>query len=1075
MKRTQQWLVTALALAAAPLAWGQTAWTPATASQAKGTGPAHLSVYVGLPGGTAHRYARGAAKAATRGWTLALPDGGTIEVEGIQSQRHPNGDVTWSGWVREAGSQWPVLLTQGEHASFGSFDTPRGRYRLEGWDDSAWLVREDHPELDLPAIDHDAAPAPAGTAKAADPAPASAKADPATIDVLFLYTAGMAARYPGGAVTTRANHLAALANQAFANSSVEAVLRVAGVEAVDYGDLTSNERAIDDLRKAVLPNGNPERGLLGMRDLRSARGADLITLMRPHELELRGSCGVGYLYADTANLGLNVISDGISGWSICSDLTFAHEIGHNLGAQHQAGANDGNAGSATAFVKPGQFATLMASLGTGEPDRARTLLRFSNPQQRCAGVPCGVAGAADNAAKLRATMGRVAGYFAAAANAPAVAMPAPLDGDGDGDGVPESNDAFPFDPAHASDRDNDGVADALDRFPDLQAEWSDLDNDGRGDNSDDDIDGDGVVNGNDALPRDGGETQDTDLDGVGNHRDAFDNDRREWADTDSDGRGDNADPDVDGDGADFFAAFDLLVASNGTDRVLRLDGASGRFVAVEIAESNAPSALTARSALAWNPYRQRVDALIANRVLRYDPAARKREAVALESRRTAGVPGLRSGLPAAFTVGPDGTLYVADSSYRSLHRFDAVSGQERQDFAFGDTPLFNNAPRALQVRDGQVWAMDRTGLIAVVGADGILVRHVRPFGGGGVQLPEDATAFVFGPDGQIYVADGSLDRVQRMDPASGQLTPFVAPGAGGLDRPAGLAFDSDGRLYVSSATTHQVMRYAANGAFADMFARTPAGMLSDPAALVFVPRVADRYPKDASRRYRPVAGAWYDPAHSGQGFDIQAMGTALSVAWYTYDAQGRAVWYLATGTPQGNRLQAPLQRFAWNGSSATGTPVGSIDVVFNSERGAQLQWTLGAQSGSQSIVHFDTADSLETQFPTAIWYDPARPGWGLTVMRQGGLLAVTAFVFDADGNPTWALGTGAAGDTTVTMRRFTNGTAPATVGTVGFEPVSDTAAEGSIDLQGTQLDWRYPALDLRRFGDTPTRANGDPR
>ena len=39
-----------------------------------------------------------------------------------------------------------------------------------------------------------------------------------------------------------------------------------------------------------------------------------------------------------ANSGVNVISDGVSSWSICSEETYAHEVGHNLGAEHQQGA-----------------------------------------------------------------------------------------------------------------------------------------------------------------------------------------------------------------------------------------------------------------------------------------------------------------------------------------------------------------------------------------------------------------------------------------------------------------------------------------------------------------------------------------------------------------------------------------------------------------------------------------------------------------------------------------------------------------------------------------------------------------
>lgn len=1086
MKRTHGWWIAAAALALAQGASAQTAWTPLPAG-AKADRPAHLADLDGLPDGALSTYGQAASKAGKR-WEFVLPGGTTLRIGGAHAQRHANGDVTWSGYLDHAGGNYPVLLTQGKHASFGSFATPDGRYRLEGWDDRAWLVREDHPQLSLPAPD-DVALAPlAGTeAKLARirPVPAGAKADATQIDVLVIYTAALAARYPGTAVETRVNHLAALANQAFATSNVAAALRVVGVERVDYRDDNSNQVAIDDVRKAVLPDGNPVVGLLNVPGLRTSRGADLVTLLRPHDIEVRGTCGVGYLFAETANLGVNVVSDGISGWSICRDETWAHEVGHNLGLQHQAGANNGEAGSATAHVAPGKFHTLMGAFGTGDDERPRALLRFSNPQQRCGNAPCGVAGVSDNAGRARATMAQVAAYLAATTPRPAVVPPPALDADVDGDGVAESLDAFPFDRAHSSDRDNDGVADALDRFPDSALESADTDNDGTGDNTDTDIDGDGVPNASDALSRVAGETVDADGDGVGNNADAFDSDRREWSDLDGDLRGDNADSDVDGDGIDALGT-DLLVTSVGTDRVIRLDGATGRFVAVEIAEpGEEPYAFGPKSALAWNAYRRRTDALIASDVRRYDGASRKREAIVLESMRGA-VPGLRSGLSAAFTVAPDGALFAADGSSLSLHRFDPVTGEETSQNAFGDGAFFSLAPRALVVHEGVLWTLEKNGRVSSVGLDGTAVARLPRFGGAGLELPVDATAFVFGPDRQIYLADGVLDAVYRLNPQTGQFAAFIAAGSGGLDRPSGLAFDDEGRLYVSSAGNAKVLRYAANGSFIDSFAKVPAGVLADPRSLLFVPRVSDRYPRDSHARSRPRAGAWSDPSKSGQGFDIQAMGNSLSVAWYTYDADGRATWYLATGPLRDNQFSAPLQRFAWNGSSATGTVVGEVQLGFSAEDRAQLNWKIGTQSGMQSLVHFQTADSIETQFPTAVWYAPQVPGWGLSLTRQGGVLVVTSFVFDKAGNPTWAIGSATADDTEFTMRRLsapngcpgcTGGSAPvaAVVGSAHFEVLDDTHAEGAIDLQSDTLDWRYNALDLRRLGDAPTRPGGDPR
>jgi hypothetical protein len=57
-------------------------------------------------------------------------------------------------------------------------------------------------------------------------------------------------------------------------------------------------------------------------------------------------------------------------------------------------------------------------------------------------------------------------------------------------------------------------------------------------------------------------------------------------------------------------------------------------------------------------------------------------------------------------------------------------------------------------------------------------------------------------------------------------------------------------------------------------------MLFAAAGALAAPLVADRSP------LRP--GLWWDPQHSGQGFDIHVAGDAVFVLWYTYRVDGKA-------------------------------------------------------------------------------------------------------------------------------------------------------------------------------------------
>lgn len=159
-----------------------------------------------------------------------------------------------------------------------------------------------------------------------------------------------------------------------------------------------------------------------------------------------------------------------------------------------------------------------------------------------------------------------------------------LDGDDDNDGTPDSEDAFPKDPAEDTDTDNDGTGDnedtdddgdgtpdADDAFPKDPTEDTDTDNDGTGDNEDTDDDGDGTPDNEDTFPKDPAEDTDTDNDGTGDNEDtdddgdgtpdnedAFPKDPTEDTDTDNDGTGDNSDTDDDGDGIpDSEDAFPL--------------------------------------------------------------------------------------------------------------------------------------------------------------------------------------------------------------------------------------------------------------------------------------------------------------------------------------------------------------------------------------------------------------------------------------------------------------------------------------------------------------------------------------
>lgn len=956
---------------------------------------------------------------------IDMPDLKGVEWQLQHRVVHANGDESWTVQALGMGVHYSGMITRGEAGIVATINSPGGRYAINGSGDQGRLLGTggfeqvnnfSHGDTQTDALEFPSHLLSQARLNREQTVSAGSKVQAVvadhTIDILIIHTPDMRQRY-GNLLETRFNHLVAITNQAFANSEISAVLRLVGVQEVTIDFPGDNGDALNAMANGLTGNAGPA-GIGQIATLRNQFGADMISLFRPHDLAVRGSCGIAFFPTSGLPAALHVVADGSSGFSVCDDFTFAHEAGHNLAARHQLDA-DPTPGVGHGFFRQGQFTTIMATFGTGRPERFLGLDAYSNPDILCGGIPCG-GGQENNAAAIRSVLGQVSGYTVPTSNLPIPMQPPKSSPDLDGDGVSDWQDAFPFDENFVADSDADGTPDAIDAFPNNQFEQFDTDGDGAGNNVDQDDDNDGVLDASDALPLNAQESSDQDNDGVGDNADAFPTDNSEWADTDNDGTGDNTDTDTDGDGVNDLKEsnniedYDLLVISPGNNRVIRYDGGTGKFVRVEVPDDGVKAAISTHSDLVQglpgraNDNGRQFIMLRKSRVERFNRATGERMDRLVESFDAPGdLPFFNNGFVYALDYDSDNRLGTLGMFRPALVTYNFDSGL----LGFIQEPT-----SAVEL------AYDENGEAYVLGALGGISKFPPAGGRQVVQTIPDIlrpTDMIFGPDGALYLSDSNLDQVIRWHPDSANSAVFVDD-PGRLSDPAGLAFGPDGHLYISSSGSDQVLKYdGGSGDFMQVFSSGPNDTLKLPQDLIFVPKLNDAFPFDQAQSILPQAGNWYNPARSGHGIDLQRVRDELLVMWYTYRSDGTPTWYLAIAPLSSSTWEADLLEFRWNNGQATHVIAGSVRMDFSDDRHADFSWQLDGSSGTEPFELLNFGNALEPEYPTGHWYPPEESGWGFSFVKRGDKSFVLMYFYDENGLPIWSI----SGGVTTSERNWT--------------------------------------------------------
>jgi hypothetical protein len=263
--------------------------------------------------------------------------------------------------------------------------------------------------------------------ESAEPSPQALTA--ATANILVAYTAGAVTE--AGGLTNLKKEISvaiALANQAYKRAKVPLTLKSVGIVKVTYNEGDSSNNSYNNNLNAIT-NGTGVFGALQTK--RNQLKADLVTLIRKAAAPASGSfvCGLAWIGGSgggtmgpvtmaSAPFGYSVVGRGIC----LTDLALGHELGHNMGMQHDRfmfGAAPNNIYNFGYTNLAKKVHTIMAyyvqcankwGLGVCTHINYFSSPTIRGPGSAVIGIAVNKAGAADNSKRLSTTYQAISQY-----------------------------------------------------------------------------------------------------------------------------------------------------------------------------------------------------------------------------------------------------------------------------------------------------------------------------------------------------------------------------------------------------------------------------------------------------------------------------------------------------------------------------------------------------------------------------------------------------------------------------------------------------------------------------------------
>ncbi len=251
--------------------------------------------------------------------TFQIPDGPFLTIRRSREERHENGTVTWVGKVDSGGS---AVLTLDGKGAVGTIDIPRRRFIIQPLNGQLHVLKE----VDFSGMprEHPAsAPDGAGSLRSStSEAPKILQSDPfksatavlpsSTINVLVAFTPS-AIQYLGP-MESAAQSAVSLLNESFRNSEVNLNAKLVGTFA-DPREFSDSITARDGVRESI-----------GLVNARNSLNADIVVMVAT----FGDNCGIARQILATPQTAYASVAANC----FLAFRSFAHEIGHLLGARH---------------------------------------------------------------------------------------------------------------------------------------------------------------------------------------------------------------------------------------------------------------------------------------------------------------------------------------------------------------------------------------------------------------------------------------------------------------------------------------------------------------------------------------------------------------------------------------------------------------------------------------------------------------------------------------------------------------------------------------------------------------------